>query len=116
MKGPILLKFYGDESQVEAFDLDKLGSKPHNRIGRLGMYTGLQANRVRRQPSVLLRKRQFPFIEGLGPEEQPWYELDVDVSFRPRFITEKLTLCVSANDSRIEATKWRYFESISNQA
>ena len=114
LDGPLIISFE-DGIQDELVRFEGQDYKAVSVIGKMGMYTGLEGNRVNRQPSVLNRERQFPFIQGLNPERFPWYRLIIDAQFKPKIINQRLRLCVTdvVADRRIH--KWRHFVDIHNQ-
>ena len=114
LDGPLIISFE-DGIQDELVRFEGQDYKAVSVIGKMGMYTGLEGNRVNKQPSVLNRERQFPFIQGLNPERFPWYRLIIDEQFKPKIINQRLRLCVTdvVADKRIH--KWRHFVDIHNQ-
>ena len=103
--GPVLLTF--EETRADITSSRKPPFK-----GQLGAYTGLQANRVENQPSVLNLIREFPFISGASDREHPWYEFRLDLQLRQKIQNHTITLNVSEYTQHPfgESQKWRWIE------
>jgi hypothetical protein len=111
LDGPVIIYFKSELLFPSLpWGFEKQEDVPWRLGGFLGKYTGLQGERLVRQPSVIYRKHQFPFINSASLNEHPWYAVELVNELKNLILDNSLALTVVASGSHREGTsqKWRF--------